>query len=142
MNPTRYNTSEKKKLTLLLLLKGQTQEWKVTEQMKIFPEDPNHPITKKAAEETWDSFKIRFRKAWQPVDVKEDAQMKIEDLRMKERADDYVNQFRLLAMETGYDNEALIKFFKEGLPKSLVNKIMLRTDGIPETLNEWFELAI
>uniref|UniRef100_A0A0W0FSJ3 CCHC-type domain-containing protein n=1 Tax=Moniliophthora roreri TaxID=221103 RepID=A0A0W0FSJ3_MONRR len=68
--------------------------------------------------------------------------MKIEDLRMKERADDYVNQFRLLTMETGYDDEALIKFFKEGLPESLVNKIMLRTDGVPETLNEWFELAI
>uniref|UniRef100_A0A0W0FRC2 Retrotransposon gag domain-containing protein n=1 Tax=Moniliophthora roreri TaxID=221103 RepID=A0A0W0FRC2_MONRR len=76
MNPTRYNT-----------------KWKVTEQMKIFPEDPNHPIMKRAAEETWDSFKARFRKAWQLVNVKGDAQMKIEDLRMKERADDYVNQF-------------------------------------------------
>ncbi|ESK82609.1 hypothetical protein Moror_11236, partial [Moniliophthora roreri MCA 2997] len=129
-------------LTLLLLLKGRTREWKVSEQMKIFPENPNSPIAKKAAEETWDNFKARFRKTWQPVDVKGDTQMKIEDLRMKERADDYVNQFQLLAMETGYDNEALIKFFKEGLPESLVNKIMLRTDGVPETLNDWFELAI
>ncbi|ESK81928.1 hypothetical protein Moror_667 [Moniliophthora roreri MCA 2997] len=45
-------------------------------------------------------------------------------------------------MEMGYDNEALIKFFKEGLPESLVNKIMLQTDGVPETLHKWFELAI
>ncbi|KAI3616373.1 hypothetical protein WG66_012580 [Moniliophthora roreri] len=142
MNPTRYNTNEKKKLTLLLLLKGRTREWKIREQMKLFSEDPTHPIAKKAAEETWDSFKARFRKAWQPVDVKGEAQMRIEDLWMKERADDYVNQFRLLAMETGYDNEALIKFFKEGLPESLVNKIMLRTDGASETLHEWFKLAI
>ncbi|ESK80821.1 hypothetical protein Moror_4320 [Moniliophthora roreri MCA 2997] len=72
---------------------GRTREWKVGEQMKLFPEDPDHPVTKKAAEEMWDSFKARFRKTWQPVDVKGDAWMKIEDLRMKERADDYVNQF-------------------------------------------------
>ncbi|ESK81927.1 hypothetical protein Moror_666 [Moniliophthora roreri MCA 2997] len=52
MNPTRYNTNEKKKLTLLLLLKGRTREWKVGEQVKLFPNDPNSPIAKKAAEET------------------------------------------------------------------------------------------
>ncbi|ESK87126.1 hypothetical protein Moror_11885 [Moniliophthora roreri MCA 2997] len=45
-------------------------------------------------------------------------------------------------METGYDDEALIKFFKKGLSESLVNKIMLQTDGVPETLNDWFKLAI
>ncbi|ESK82868.1 hypothetical protein Moror_1400 [Moniliophthora roreri MCA 2997] len=45
-------------------------------------------------------------------------------------------------METGYDNEALIKFFKEGLPDSLVNKIMLRSEEAPTTLDEWFSLSI
>ncbi|KAI3596583.1 hypothetical protein WG66_003421 [Moniliophthora roreri] len=61
---------------------------------------------------------------------------------MTDRADEYVNRFRLIAMDTKYDNEALMRFFKEGLPESLQTKIMLRTDGEPETLDEWYKLAI
>ncbi|KAI3613560.1 hypothetical protein WG66_006109 [Moniliophthora roreri] len=45
-------------------------------------------------------------------------------------------------METGYDDKALIKFYKEGLPESLVNKIMLCLEGVPTTLNKWFSLSI
>ncbi|ESK82032.1 hypothetical protein Moror_13442 [Moniliophthora roreri MCA 2997] len=45
-------------------------------------------------------------------------------------------------MDTKYDDEALMRFFREGLPESLQNKIMLRTDGEPETLDKWYKLAI
>ncbi|ESK81163.1 hypothetical protein Moror_14880, partial [Moniliophthora roreri MCA 2997] len=69
------------------------EKWKIGEQMKLFPEDGDQRIAKKTAEETWDSFKARFRKTWQPVDVKGEAQMKIEDLCMKDQADNYINQF-------------------------------------------------
>ncbi|ESK83098.1 hypothetical protein Moror_6058 [Moniliophthora roreri MCA 2997] len=84
MNASKYNTDEKKKLLLLSLLKGRTKEWKMTEQMKIFPEDPKSTIAKKAAEEKWDDFKARFRAYWQPIDVKGDTQIRIEELQMKE----------------------------------------------------------
>uniref|UniRef100_A0A0W0F7V1 Retrotransposon gag domain-containing protein n=1 Tax=Moniliophthora roreri TaxID=221103 RepID=A0A0W0F7V1_MONRR len=115
MNPSKGNTDEKKKMILLSLLKGKTTEWKMTEQEQLFPEDDDPEEKKKAAEETWSAFKNRFKKHWQPVDVAGDAQMRICDLQMKERADDYVNQFRLLASQTGYDDVALMTFFKEGL---------------------------
>ncbi|KAI3605797.1 zinc finger cchc domain-containing protein 16-like [Moniliophthora roreri] len=45
-------------------------------------------------------------------------------------------------MDTKYDDEALTKFFRDGLPESLQNKIMLRTDREPETLDEWYKLVI
>ncbi|KAI3620770.1 hypothetical protein WG66_008025 [Moniliophthora roreri] len=45
-------------------------------------------------------------------------------------------------MDTKYDDEALMKFFREGLPESLQNKIMLQTDGEPKTLDKWYKLAI
>ncbi|ESK80752.1 hypothetical protein Moror_2952 [Moniliophthora roreri MCA 2997] len=61
---------------------------------------------------------------------------------MTDRADEYVNQFRLITMDTKYDDEALMRFFREGLPESLQNKIMLWMDGEPETLDEWYKLAI
>uniref|UniRef100_A0A0W0FZG7 CCHC-type domain-containing protein n=1 Tax=Moniliophthora roreri TaxID=221103 RepID=A0A0W0FZG7_MONRR len=44
-------------------------------------------------------------------------------------------------MDTKYDDEALMRFFREGLPESLQNKIMLWSEGEPETLDEWYKLA-
>ncbi|KAI3598473.1 hypothetical protein WG66_000676 [Moniliophthora roreri] len=61
---------------------------------------------------------------------------------MKDRADEYVNRFRLIAMDMKYDDEALMKFFRDGLLESLQNKIMLRTDGAPKTLKDWYKLAV
>uniref|UniRef100_A0A0W0EU17 Retrotransposon gag domain-containing protein n=1 Tax=Moniliophthora roreri TaxID=221103 RepID=A0A0W0EU17_MONRR len=142
MNSSKCNTDEKKKMILLSLLKGKTTEWKITEQERLFPEDDDPEEKKKAAKETWSVFKNRFRKHWQPVDVAGDAQMRIHDLQMKEHADDYINQFRLLASQTGYDDIALMTFFKEGLVPSLQDKIMLRSEGPPETLDKWYEIAI
>uniref|UniRef100_A0A0W0FTY5 Retrotransposon gag domain-containing protein n=1 Tax=Moniliophthora roreri TaxID=221103 RepID=A0A0W0FTY5_MONRR len=110
--------------------------------MKLFPEDDDPEEKKKAAEETWSSFKQRFRNEWQPVNVVREAQAKIEQIKMTDRADKYINRFCLIAMDTKYDDEALMRFFREGLPESLQNKIMLRTDGEPETLEEWYKLAI
>ncbi|ESK91631.1 hypothetical protein Moror_1134 [Moniliophthora roreri MCA 2997] len=141
MNPVKANTDEKKKMLLLSLVKGNTGEWKIREMMKLFPED-NDSEKKEAAEETWSSFKQRFWNEWQPVNVVREAQMKIEQIKMTDRADKYINRFRLIAMDTKYDDKALMKFFREGLPEFLQNKIMLQTDGEPETLDEWYKLVI
>ncbi|KAI3603075.1 reverse transcriptase-rnase h-integrase [Moniliophthora roreri] len=142
MNPVKANTDEKKKMLLLSLVKGNTSEWKQRETMKLFPEDDDPEEKKKAAEETWSSFKQRFRNEWQPVNVVREAQAKIEQIKMTDRADEYINRFRLIAMDTKYDEEALMRFFREGLPESLQTKIMLRMDGEPETLDEWYKLVI
>ncbi|ESK81798.1 hypothetical protein Moror_16781 [Moniliophthora roreri MCA 2997] len=142
INPVKANTNEKKKMLLLSLVKGSTSEWKQRETMKLFPEDDDPEEKKKAAKETWSSFKQRFRNKWQPINVVREVQAKIEQIKMTDRADEYVNRFRLIAMDTKYDDEALMRFFREGLPESLQNKIMLRTDGEPETLDEWYKLAI
>ncbi|KAI3615385.1 hypothetical protein WG66_003535 [Moniliophthora roreri] len=143
MNLLRANTDEKKKMILLSLLKGKkTAEWKMMEQMRLFPEDDNPKEKRKAAKETWSSFKQRFWTEWQPVDLKGQVQMKIKEIRMTDRADDYINKFHLIAMETKYDKQALMKFFREGLPISLQDKIMLQTDGAPETLDKWYQTAI
>uniref|UniRef100_A0A0W0G0W2 Reverse transcriptase-rnase h-integrase n=1 Tax=Moniliophthora roreri TaxID=221103 RepID=A0A0W0G0W2_MONRR len=60
MNPLKANTDEKKKMLLLSLLKGKTNRWKIMEQIKLFPEDEDAKVKKKAAKESWISFKKRF----------------------------------------------------------------------------------
>uniref|UniRef100_A0A0W0G241 Retrotransposon gag domain-containing protein n=1 Tax=Moniliophthora roreri TaxID=221103 RepID=A0A0W0G241_MONRR len=96
---------EKKKMPLLSFVKGKkTAEWKMREQMRLFPENDDPKEKKKAAEETWSSFKQRFWAEWQPIDFKGQAQMKIEEIKMMDRVDDYVNKFHLIAMETKQDH--------------------------------------
>ncbi|ESK81095.1 hypothetical protein Moror_13362 [Moniliophthora roreri MCA 2997] len=60
MNLVKVNTDEKKKMLLLSLVKRSTTEWKQRETMKLFSEDDNPKEKKKAAKETWSSFKQRF----------------------------------------------------------------------------------
>ncbi|ESK89242.1 hypothetical protein Moror_5162 [Moniliophthora roreri MCA 2997] len=91
MNPVKVNTDKKKKMLLLSLVKGDTGEWKIRETMKLFPEDDDSKKKKEAAEETWSSFKQRFQNEWQPVNVVREAQMKIKEIKMKDRANKYVN---------------------------------------------------
>uniref|UniRef100_A0A0W0G4V3 Retrotransposon gag domain-containing protein n=1 Tax=Moniliophthora roreri TaxID=221103 RepID=A0A0W0G4V3_MONRR len=91
MNPVKANTDEKKKMLLLSLVKGSTSKWKQRETMKLFPEDDDPEEKKKAAEETWSSFKQRFQNEWQPVNVVREAQAKIEQIKMTDRADEYIS---------------------------------------------------
>ncbi|ESK82289.1 hypothetical protein Moror_15470 [Moniliophthora roreri MCA 2997] len=79
---------------------------------------------------------------WELVDTIGDAQLKIKDLQMKDRADEFVHEFRLLAIETGYGDQVLIKIFREGLLLSLAKKIMDRLEEKPETLKRWYKAAI
>ncbi|KAI3604768.1 hypothetical protein WG66_008219 [Moniliophthora roreri] len=72
----------------------------------------------------WGDFVEDFKMSFEPLDTALEAQLKLRDLKMKERADEYTYQFSYLAKQTGYNNAAQIVAFKRGLPKSLVLKIM------------------
>ncbi|KAI3605899.1 hypothetical protein WG66_012477 [Moniliophthora roreri] len=45
-------------------------------------------------------------------------------------------------METGYNNQTLIKIFRKGLLLFLADKIMVRPEGYPTTINRWYQAAI
>ncbi|ESK82776.1 hypothetical protein Moror_5630 [Moniliophthora roreri MCA 2997] len=68
--------------------------------------------------------------------------LKLRDLRMKERADEYTYQFSYLAKQTGYNDATQIIAFKQGLSKSLVLKIMTRPEGAPTNIKDWMNAAI
>ncbi|ESK82485.1 hypothetical protein Moror_8529 [Moniliophthora roreri MCA 2997] len=90
----------------------------------------------------WDDLKGAFKKHYLPIDIKADAQLRIEDMKMGERADNYVNEFRVLADEAGYDDEALSHIFQKGLPFVLADKILNQPQGRPKDLNGWFQMAV
>ncbi|KAI3595041.1 hypothetical protein WG66_002411 [Moniliophthora roreri] len=111
MHPTEYDTDEKKCLFFLSYLRGKdTQAWKQRNTDLIFDwKDGDEKLE-------WKDLKAAFKRHYLPIDIKADAQLKIEDMKMGERADNYINEFRVLADESGYDEEALAHIFRKGLP--------------------------
>ncbi|ESK83035.1 hypothetical protein Moror_11733 [Moniliophthora roreri MCA 2997] len=83
-----------------------------------------------------------FKTSFEPLDMALEAQLKLWDLKMKERANEYTYQFSYLAKQMGYNDAAQIVAFKRGLPKSLVLKIMTQPEGAPSNIKDWMNAAI
>ncbi|ESK80828.1 hypothetical protein Moror_4313 [Moniliophthora roreri MCA 2997] len=110
--------------------------WKNEKSDLLLARDPE------AKKVTWTKFIEEFKLSFEPLDTALEAQLKLRDLKMKERADKYMYQFIYLTKQTGYNDAAQIIAFKRGLPKSLVLKIMTQPEGKPETIKEWMNMAI
>ncbi|ESK87376.1 hypothetical protein Moror_11684 [Moniliophthora roreri MCA 2997] len=91
---------------------------------------------------TWEVFLKMFREVFELLDVALNMQMKLRDLRMKERANEYCYKFNTLADQTSYNDAAQIEVFQRELPTSLIFKIMTRPEGKPMTIQDWMKAAI
>ncbi|ESK94492.1 hypothetical protein Moror_8150 [Moniliophthora roreri MCA 2997] len=137
MHPNEYDNDEKKCLFLLSYMRGKnTESWKKTQSAKIFDQKSDQD------ELTFSKLKDEFKKHYLPADIQAEAQIKIEEAKMTDRADNYVNDFQVMADESGYDNQALIHIFRKGLPNSLLAKILNQLQGRLADLEGWYEAAI
>ncbi|ESK88463.1 hypothetical protein Moror_14699 [Moniliophthora roreri MCA 2997] len=88
MHPTEYDNDEKKCLFLLSYLRGKnTESWKNGQSRKIF--EPKSGETAL----TFQVLKDEFKKHYLPADIQAEAQIRIEEAKMTDRADNYVNDF-------------------------------------------------
>uniref|UniRef100_A0A0W0G1Y8 Retrotransposon gag domain-containing protein n=1 Tax=Moniliophthora roreri TaxID=221103 RepID=A0A0W0G1Y8_MONRR len=137
MHPTDYDTDEKECLFMLSYLRGTgTQSWKQNCMEKIFNCESKDP------ELMFSKLKDEFKKHYLPADIQAKAQIQIEDAKMMDRANNYVNDFRVMANESGYDDQVLIHIFRKGLPNSLAGKILNQLQERPTNLEGWYEAAI
>ncbi|KAI3612692.1 hypothetical protein WG66_014592 [Moniliophthora roreri] len=137
MHLSDYDTDEKKCLFLLSYLQGKTTaSWKQSKTNRIFERKSGKD------ELTWTNLKASFKKHYLPADIQADAQLQIEEAHMTDRANTYVNEFRVIANESGYDDQALIHIFRRGLPITLADKILNQLQGWPTDLKGWYEAAI
>ncbi|KAI3595022.1 hypothetical protein WG66_002410 [Moniliophthora roreri] len=129
MHPTEYDNDEKKCLFLLSYLRGKnTESWKNGQSAKIFePKSGATPLT-------FQTLKDEFKKHYLPADIQAEAQIRIEEAKMTDRADNYVNDFQVMADESRYGDQALIHIFRKRLPNSLSAKILNQPQGRPADL--------
>uniref|UniRef100_A0A0W0FB59 CCHC-type domain-containing protein n=1 Tax=Moniliophthora roreri TaxID=221103 RepID=A0A0W0FB59_MONRR len=105
MHPTEYDNDEKKCLFLLSYLRGKnTESWKKGQSWKIF--DPKSGETAL----TFQVPKDEFKKHYLLADIQAEAQIKIEEAKMTDRADNYVNDFRGRPIDLEGWYEAAIRY--------------------------------
>ncbi|ESK84043.1 reverse transcriptase-rnase h-integrase [Moniliophthora roreri MCA 2997] len=137
LNLKAFPNDRSKKLFLLSYMTDRPGEfWKNNKTDLLLAFDPE------AEKVTWSEFIDDFRTSFKPLDPALKAQLELKDLKMKERADEYTYQFTYLTKQTGYNDAVQIVAFKQGLPRSLVLKIMTRPEGAPTTIKDWMNAAI
>uniref|UniRef100_A0A0W0FW27 Retrotransposon gag domain-containing protein n=1 Tax=Moniliophthora roreri TaxID=221103 RepID=A0A0W0FW27_MONRR len=107
LNPKTFMNDRTKKLFLLSYMTDRPGEfWKNKKTDLLLASDTE------AEKVTWGEFIEDFKMSFQPLDTALEAQMKLRDLKMKERADEYTYQFTYLAKQTRYNDAAQIEAFK------------------------------
>uniref|UniRef100_A0A0W0G5Y1 Putative reverse transcriptase-rnase h-integrase n=1 Tax=Moniliophthora roreri TaxID=221103 RepID=A0A0W0G5Y1_MONRR len=137
LNPKVFPDDRSKKLFLLsYMTDGPEEFWKNDKTDLLLVFDPE------AEKVTWSEFIDNFRTSFEPLDPALKVQLELKDLRMKDRADEYMYQFTYLTKQTGYNDAVQIVAFKRGLPRSLALKIMTRPEGAPTTIKNWMNATI
>ncbi|ESK81493.1 hypothetical protein Moror_2191 [Moniliophthora roreri MCA 2997] len=137
LNPKAFKDDRMKKLFLLFYMKdGPGEFWKNQKIDELLENDPT------AEAVTWGDFIEDFKVSFKPLNVVLNAQMKLQDLKMKEQADEYMYQFQHLAKQMEYNNMAQIEAFKRGLPRGLIIKVMTRPEGKLDNIKDWMNTAI
>lgn len=96
-----------------------------------------------AEETTWDVFEDLFKDRFADRLPKTTAQSNLRSLHQKlgQWVDDFVNDFETWEDDSGYDDEALLTFFRQGLSNSIKQAIH-NLRPMPTTLQGWKDAAM
>ncbi|ESK81327.1 hypothetical protein Moror_12106 [Moniliophthora roreri MCA 2997] len=107
LNSKTFTNDRTKKLFLLsYMTDGPGEFWKNEKTDLLLANDTE------AKKVTWGEFIEDFKTSFEPLDTALEAQMKLRDLKMKERADKYMYQFTYLAKQARYNDAAQVEAFK------------------------------
>ena len=134
----KISTNEGKIIYALSMINGGTNDiagnWANLQRKAIIEESIDALLT-------WDAFKTAFIAYFKYSSTKDELQTKLTKLAQgKGTADEYITQFKGIMNGTGFDNEALLYWFKLGLNDGLRSSVWsLRP--MPTTLAEWMKEA-
>jgi hypothetical protein len=87
----------------------------------------------------WDNFAARFNSNFVSTTIKEDALVKIGDLKMKGgELDEYITEHETLLGQLGWhpDSDIAAEYFRKGLPQPLAKNV-IANHGLPSTTKAW-----
>ncbi|KAF5334574.1 hypothetical protein D9758_018365 [Tetrapyrgos nigripes] len=143
LNDQVYPTEGKKISFFLTLFSGEeARRWAHNMMIKVFGEDDfsdsdegytstnddSSASKPKMRKKPWTLHEVKREFLWdfKPSARETQAQTKIEHIRMEGTLadiDKYNSQFKRYADDTGYNDKALMKYYRKGLPRGLVDRI-------------------
>ncbi|KAI3596144.1 hypothetical protein WG66_008993 [Moniliophthora roreri] len=141
-NDTLYPSDKDKILfTLSYMKEGHAAQWikaKTDEYKKSLKEKAAEASDMKPKDQirlmTWKEFLEDFKKAFRLVDIGTNTRLKLKNLKQnKKHVDKYITEFHFLAIDSEYDNRALINHFMTGLHPALL-KFCLSLPDQPDTI--------
>ncbi|KAF5331774.1 hypothetical protein D9758_018555 [Tetrapyrgos nigripes] len=144
LNDQVYPTEDEKISFFLTLFSGdEAKRWARSMMKKVFEEeddfsdsdeeymstDEDSPASKpETKKKLWTLYEVKreFLRDFKPSARETQAQTKIEHIRMEGALadiDKYNSQFKRYADDTGYNDKALMKWYRKGLPRGLVDRI-------------------
>ncbi|KAF5349036.1 hypothetical protein D9758_012720 [Tetrapyrgos nigripes] len=143
LNDQVYPTEDEKISFFLTLFSGdEAKRWARSMMKKVFEEeddfsdsdeeytstDENSSASKPKTKKLWTLYEVKreFLRDFKPAARETLAQTKIEHIKMEGALvdiDKYNSQFKRYADDTGYNDKALMKWYRKGLPRGLVDRI-------------------
>jgi hypothetical protein len=121
-------------------LRGNAGKW-VTPIIRRYMDDTVEDTENKNLVEDWDTFKAKMREVFSPFQEKVIAEQKIQQLRQTRSAADYTTEFQQYQVVIEWDNNALMRMYKQGL-KPQVRTELMRSGASISTLQELMNEAI
>jgi hypothetical protein len=121
-------------------LRGDAEKWSIPIIRKYMDDKTNDPANT-ALVEDWDQFKERMRQIFAPFTEKVVSEQKIQTIKQTRSAADYTTLFQRLAENVDWDDNALMRMYRQGL-KPAVRKELMRSGSTLDTLRELTTEAI
>jgi hypothetical protein len=128
-------TKEEDKAVLVsTYMRGRAQTW-VTPKLKKYFDVDVHDERLTTLFEDYDAFKEQLRKDFAVAKEPAIAEREIQRLKQTHSVGDYANLFQRYAIQTDWNDTALIRMFKQGL-KPRVRIELMRSSGLVNTLDD------
>lgn len=132
-NPLYFTTPDSKVLFALSYMKGGLAGKYADRVIKEYERSIPLP--------SYSQFVKDIRAHFGDYDPAQTARTAINTLRQgKSTADEFIAQFKALAFDTGFNNEALIDKFQMGLNPGILSQIY-KMETVPTSLDKWYEYA-
>lgn len=129
-----------KPLLVTSYMRGRAEEW-VTPYLKKYMDSDNQEEAITHMFEDWDAFKEKLRQTFSVANEPANAERAIQSLRQTNSAGDYANKFQHYAIQTEWNDTALMRMYRQGL-KSQVRMELMRSGARIATLDELINESI
>jgi hypothetical protein len=120
--------------------RGDAEKW-ANPILKRYMDDAIEDQTNKELVEDWDLFKLHMKEIFSPFKESVIAEQKIQQLKQTRSAADYTTEFQQYKTIIDWDNNALMRMYRQGL-KPTVRRELMRSGSNLETLDELMREAI